>query len=239
MVLVALLLAYLGLRGCSGWVADRAVDRLPPSVDAAVGKSAAESTRAEHGRGPAPSAADQQRVERVFDELRTALSAEQAKALGEPRVTVLGDSAINAFALPGGEVFVLTGLLGRVGDDDGLLRAVLAHELGHAVLRHGLRSLARNAAFGMMVSFVIGDLDQMTATLLAGASQLDKLHYSRTMENESDEFGAELLERSKHDPEDLARFLETLESAPVPELLSTHPDSAERAKAIRARAKRK
>jgi predicted Zn-dependent protease len=239
MVLAALLGLYLGLRGCSGWAADLAVDRLPPSVDAAVGKSAAESTRAEHGQGATPTADEQQRVERVFGELRAALTPEQAKVLGEPRVTVLSDSQINAFALPGGEVFVLTGLLARVGEDDGLLRAVLAHELGHAVLRHGLRSLARNAAFGMTVSFVIGDLDHMTATLLAGASQLDKLHYSRSMESEADEFGAELLERSKHDTEDLARFLETLESAPVPELLSTHPDSAERAKAIRARAKRR
>jgi predicted Zn-dependent protease len=152
-------------------------------------------------------------------------------------VTVLEDEQVNAFALPGGEVFVLTGLLKRVGDDDGLLRAVLAHELGHAVLRHGVRSIARNAAFGIMLSFIVGDLDGTTATIIGGASQLDTLHYSRWMESEADEFGAELLKRSGHDPLDLARFLETLESAPVPELLSTHPDSKQRAKAIRERAK--
>jgi predicted Zn-dependent protease len=237
-VVVALLALYLGLRGCSGWVADLAVSRLPPSVDAAVGKAAAESTRSDHGGGAQATAAEQQRVERVFGELRAALTPAEARVLGEPHVTVLLDAQVNAFALPGGEVFVLSGLLERVGGDDGLLRAVLAHELGHAVLRHGLRSIARSAAFGMMVSFVIGDLDQMTGTLLAGASQLDKLRYSRAMESEADAFGVGLLERSKHDPEDLARFLETLESAPVPELLSTHPESAERAKAIRARTKK-
>jgi predicted Zn-dependent protease len=199
-----------------------------------VGKSAAESTRAEHGDGAAATAEEQQRVERLFAELRTALTPEQAKVLGTARATALRDAQVNAFALPGGEVFVLTGLLARVGTDDGLLGAVLAHELGHAALRHGLRSLARNAAFGMMLGFLLGDVDRMTATLLAGASQLDKLRYSRGMEREADQFGVELLARSGHNPEDLARFLETLESAPVPELLSTHPDSAERARAIRA-----
>ena len=63
--------------------------------------------------------------------------------------------------------------------------------------------------------------------------------HSRSMEEEADEFGAMLLERAGHSPEGLAMFLESLESAPVPQLLSTHPDSTERAKAIRERMRAK
>ena len=55
------------------------------------------------------------------------------------------------------------------------------------------------------------------------------------MEEEADLFGVDVLARCKKSPEGLARFLESLESQPVPELLSTHPDSKERAKVIRER----
>lgn len=234
---LVLLLAYLGLQGCAGCLTERAIDALPPSVDATVGKAGAEQMRAKYGAagGAEPPAAARQRVERIFAELLDALSAEQAAALDNPRVTLVADEQVNAFALPGGEVFVLIGLLARVGDDDALLRGVLAHELGHAVRRHGLRSLARNAAVSMAVGWLLGDVDELTASLVAGAAQLDELSYSRDMETEADDFGFELLRRGGHDPEGLARFLESLESAPVPQLLSTHPDSRQRAAAIRRR----
>jgi len=233
MLLAALAALFFGLRACSGWAADLAISRLSPDLDAKIGKSNAEAMRAQHGAGAEATPQQRERVERIFGELQKALTPQDLAQLRAPRVTALQDEQVNAFALPGGEVFVLTGLLERVGDDDGLLRAVLAHELGHAVRRHGLRMLARNAAFGIALSLVLGDLDKISATLLAGASELERLGYSRSMETEADEFGVALLKRSGHEGVDLARFLDTLESAPVPELLSTHPDSKERARAIR------
>jgi predicted Zn-dependent protease len=95
----------------------------------------------------------------------------------------------------------------------------------------------RNGIFGLVFIFVTGDLNDITTTLIAGASQLDSLSYSRSMEEEADAFGVDVLARRKENPEGLARFLESLESQPVPEFLSTHPDSKERAKAIRERMK--
>jgi predicted Zn-dependent protease len=189
--------------------------------------------RSKYGLGAEPTAQQRERVERVFAELSDALTADEAALLSHARVTVLVDPQVNAFALPGGEVFVLTGLLERVGDDDALLRGVLAHELGHAVKRHGVRSLARNAAYSLTIGWLLGDLDDMTASLVSGASELDRLSHSRAMETEADDFGVSLLARAGHDPEGLARFLESLETAPVPELLSTHPNSRERAQAVR------
>jgi predicted Zn-dependent protease len=204
-------------------------------VDATIGAAGGEAMRAQHSGRPPASAEQEARAARVFDALRASLTAEEAERLGRPRLTVVSDPTVNALAFPGGEVFVFTGLLERTQGDDDALRGVLAHELGHAVERHGVRALVRSSLFAMALSYVLGDIEGITATLAAGASRLDQLSYSRDMEEEADTFAVMLLRRSGHSPEGLARFLESLESQPVPELLSTHPDSAERAREIRER----
>jgi predicted Zn-dependent protease len=238
-ILVALLgLLLLGLRGCAGCASSAIVAALPADIDAAIGKTAGEAMRAQYSMGADKVTPEQRaRVDKIWSELRENLTPEETAILINPRITVIADPQVNAFALPGGEVFVLTGLLDRVKEDDDLVRGVLAHELGHAVHRHGVRGLVRNAIYGIALSFMFGDIDAVTGTVLAGASKLDRLSHSRSMEEESDDFGVTLLQRAKRDPEGLARFLESLESVPVPELLSTHPDSNGRAKAIRDRIK--
>ncbi len=238
-VLLAIVLLIFGARGCAGLATGAIVAGLPPDVDASIGKTAGEAMRAQHSvTGSEPTTEEKARVDRVFEELRSALSDEEKRILVAPRVTVLKDEQVNAFALPGGEVFVLTGLLERTKDDDAQLKGVLAHEIGHAVKRHGVRSMVRNGIFGLVIVFLTGDINGITATLIAGASQLDTLSYSRSMEEEADAFGVDLLAKRNESPEGLARFLESLEKQPVPQFLSTHPDSAERAKAIRERMKK-
>jgi predicted Zn-dependent protease len=233
---LALVLLFFGARGCLGCVAETAVAQVPVSADAQIGKAAAEEFRAKYAAlGKQPTGAQVERVERIFAELQGGLTADEKAILGNPHVTVVVDDQVNAFALPGGEVFVLTGLLDRVGDDDDLLRGVLAHELGHAVRRHGVRLLARRAAIGIALSLVIGSVDDIVVAMAAGASELDGLSHSRDMETDADRFGTDLLARTGHDADGLARFLESLETQPVPELLSTHPDPVERARAIRGK----
>lgn len=235
-VLLAIVLLIFGARGCAGCTASVLVNQLPTSVDEAIGKTAGEAMRAGHSQTEGgPTEAEKARVDRVFEELRSSLTDDEKRILVAPRITVLKDEQVNAFALPGGEVFVLTGLLDRAKEDDDELRGVLAHELGHAIKRHGVRSLVRNAAFGMVIAFVVGDLSDVTAMLIAGASKLDTLSYSRSMEDEADAFAVDLLGRCHKSPEGLAHFLESMDAQPVPEILSTHPDSKARAKAIRER----
>lgn len=230
--LVALLL--VSVRGCAGCMAGTVVAALPSSVDAALGKAGGEAMRAQYGLSRGEVTADQKtRVERIFGDLQHGLKPEEAAILVNPRISVVHDGQVNAFALPGGEVFVLTGLLDRVKEDDELIYGVLSHELGHAIHRHGVRSLVRNGIYGITISFLLGDIDTITATIIAGASQLDHLSYSRSMEEEADQFGVDLLHRIGKNPDGLARFMESLESVPIPQILSTHPDSKERAKAIR------
>jgi predicted Zn-dependent protease len=236
--LLALVVVFFVGRGCLGWTAERAAAQLPLSVDEQIGKAGAEQFRAKYAASSKkPTQAQIDRVNRIFDELIGAMTEEDRKVLRNPRVTVVVDDQVNAFALPGGEVFVLTGLLDRVGDDDALIRGVLAHELGHAVRRHGVRLLARKAAFSVVLAMIIGEVDDMVVALAAGASQLDGLAHSRDMETEADEYGVDLLRRAGYDADGLARFMESLGTQPVPELLSTHPDPLERAKTIRERMK--
>ncbi len=237
-LLVAFGALLLGLRGCAGCLAGAVVSQIPASVDAAIGKAGAEAMRVQYGGREAPTPEDQARAARVFDELRENLTPEEAKTLGNPRLTVVNDPLVNAFALPGGEVFVLTGLLDRTRGDDDALRGVLAHELGHAVRRHGVRGLVRNSIYGIALAFLLGDVQGIAGTLVAGASQLDTLSHSREMEEEADGFGVDLLRRAGHDAEGLARFMESMEAQPVPELLSTHPDPLARAREIRERIKK-
>lgn len=233
-MVVALVVLFFGGRGCLGCIAERGAAQLPVSVDEQIGKAGAEQFRAQYAASSKePTPAQIERVERIFDELRDAMTKEEKEVLGNPRVTVVVDEQVNAFALPGGEVFVLTGLLERVGDDDALVRGVLAHELGHAVRRHGVRLLARKAAFGVVLALIIGNVDEIVVVLAAGASELDGLAHSRDMETEADVFGVDLLQRAGYDADGLARFMESLGTQPVPELLSTHPDPLERAKVIR------
>ena len=85
----------------------------------------------------------------------------------------------------------------------------------------------------MILAFIIGEVDELVVMLAAGASELDGLSHSRDMETEADVFGVDLLRRAGHDADGLARFMESLGTQPVPELLSTHPDPLERAKTIR------
>lgn len=237
-VLLAIVLLIVGARGCAGLAANAIVSQLPPTVDSSIGKTAGEAMRAQHSvTGSEPTLEEKARVDRVFEELRGSLTEDEKRILVAPRVTVLKDEQVNAFALPGGEVFVMTGLLERTKGDDAELRGVLAHEIGHAVKRHGVRSLVRNGIFGLVIIFFTGDLNDITATLIAGASQLDTLSYSRSMEEEADAFGVDVLARRHEDPDGLARFLESMEAQPVPQFLSTHPDGKERAKAIRERMK--
>lgn len=236
--LLAIVVLFFAGRGCLGWAAERAAEHLPLEIDEKIGKVAAEQFRAQYGASQQkPTQAQVQRVERLFDELVGAMTDEEKEVLRNPRVTVVVDEQVNAFALPGGEVFVLTGLLDRVGDDDALVRGVMAHEIGHAVRRHGVRLLARKAALAVVLASLVGELDQMVVALAAGASELDALGHSRDMETEADEFGVDLLQRAGYDADGLARFMESLGSQPVPELLSTHPDPLERAAVIRARMK--
>ena len=238
LLVVPLLVLVLSFRSCQGAITGAVVARLPASTDQTVGRTFAELQRQQHRLDAPVDAAQSARIQRAFDAVVAALTPAERAALPGLRVTAVRDETPNAFALPGGEVFVQTGLLTRVKDDDEALRGVLAHELGHAVRRHGMRRLVGDQILAITASVVLGDVAGASGQVVALASGLEGLRYGRAMEDEADDFGATLLRRMGQSPEGLARFLESLGSQPVPSILSTHPDPAERARLLRARARR-
>jgi predicted Zn-dependent protease len=144
---------------------------------------------------------------------------------------------VNAFALPGGTVVLLDGLVRRTGASDRLV-AVVGHELGHVARRHSTRSFLRAAGVGVVTSMLWGDISGQAATLPAVMAMLD---YSRDAEREADDDAVRFLRaaglspRAMHDAFCLLAAVERKSAlSGIPRILSSHPGLDERLARVRA-----
>jgi predicted Zn-dependent protease len=215
-------LLVLGVWALFGAALDFAARHVPVEAERALGEGMAKVVR---GTGK-PCAAPE--VEQMARKLAAAagMDAEHLE------VAVLDDETVNAFALPGGHVFVLTGLLKKSESPDEVA-GVLAHELGHVVLRHHLRSALRSLGVGAVMSALLGDTSGLTALLVAGSSELLDLAFSREQEEAADAFAVAVAEKAGFDPLAVGRLLERMEEPGAPpSLLRTHPSGADRLRAL-------
>jgi predicted Zn-dependent protease len=150
------------------------------------------------------------------------------------RVHVLDSPQVNAFALPGGHVVLLRGLVERVqGPEE--LAGVLAHELQHVLRRHAMRAVLQHASIGLLLTVLAGDPTGAMAYGIEVARALGTLRYTREAEEEADVWGARMLVAAGADPRGLASFLERLDDTQrVPSYLSSHPSNAVRVARLRA-----
>lgn len=169
----------------------------------------------------------------------------------EPEIHLLRDDSVNACCLPDGTVLVNTGTLARI-PDDGLLAAILAHELGHAAARHGNEGVSRAlkvAAAGVVAEeWMAGlapvfdsDFGVSVVRVLYGIGS-DAAYTSprdRRMEAEADRLGVRYLARAGYDPQSMARLFEWFEQI-APEdregflqIFRSHPFHSERAEHVR------
>lgn len=147
------------------------------------------------------------------------------------RFQVVVDDAINAFAVPGGYVYVTTGLL-RSAENEAQLASVLAHEISHIDQRHGIDALKR-ATLAQGVAGAVG-LDMNTLAQL-GYQLAINLPRTRDLEYAADADGLDILQAAGYPPEAFVNFLEQLmNNAGTPEFLRTHPTSLNRIRQIRA-----
>ena len=144
----------------------------------------------------------------------------------------VNDKAINAFALPGGYVFVNRGAI-EVSENEAQLAGVLAHELSHVALRHGTnqatKALVAETGLGIFGA-IFGDSagGALLTTLGSFTAGGVLLRYSRTAESEADVMGTQVLYDGGYDPRALAQFFEKLDAETKgknpPEFFSDHPN---------------
>ncbi|TQV79608.1 M48 family metallopeptidase [Denitrobaculum tricleocarpae] len=162
------------------------------------------------------------------------LIAELADAGGSPydfNVQVIDGGLNNAFALPGGRIFIFRGLLEFAQSPD-QLAAVVAHEMGHVTLQHGTTAIVQGLGISFVFSVLLGD---MGGGIVAAAGEiLLRMSYSREAEAEADRSAIALLQKADLKVVGLSNFFERLaeEDGDLPaalQMLSTHPSSEQRA----------
>jgi hypothetical protein len=156
--------------------------------------------------------------------------------------TLINEPSINAFALPGGPIFVHSGLL-DAADNEAQLVGVLAHEISHVALRHGTSQASKAQMIqlpAVLAGVLLGDGGALSQIGQAGIGLgLNALimKYSRTAEKEADALGARIMSGAGYNPIEMARFFEKLAAeggARPPALLSSHPDPGNRTELVQA-----
>jgi predicted Zn-dependent protease len=153
---------------------------------------------------------------------------------------------INAFALPGGQIFITEGLLNRMGNE-AELAGVLGHEIGHVINRHSAQQMAKGQ-LGQMLTVAVGvgaggdDGRGRNAQLVAAmVNQMTQLRYSREDESEADHYGLHYMAEAGYDPGAMLDVMKILKQASggqhPPEFLATHPLPDTRLEQIQAELK--
>jgi predicted Zn-dependent protease len=151
---------------------------------------------------------------------------------------VLADArTINAFALPGGPIFITEGLL-RLLKSEAELAGVLGHEIGHVIARHSSERLAKQQLTqGLLGALVVGSGDYTTAQIGQVVGSMINMSYGREDELESDALGIRIMTEAGYDPRAMIRVMEVLAKASggssQPEFMSTHPAPENRAGRIK------
>jgi len=163
-------------------------------------------------------------------------------------VTLLDSPVINAFALPSGRLYATRGLVALAADTSEVA-AVLAHEIAHVTLRHAT-ARSEMALRSQLVSRVVADVlnDPATGAQLASQSRFTLARFSREQELEADTVGVRTLAKAGYDPFGASRFLTALSRATAlgsgsgspgePDMLATHPGTAERISLVTRSARR-
>ncbi|MBP6529588.1 MAG: M48 family metallopeptidase [Burkholderiales bacterium] len=202
-VLIAL---YLGYKRVIPVAADFAAQRIPPSAEAALGDVVLNSLGNMGFRGTRLSSPEQASIEQDFAEL-----AEAAGLKG--RVGLQFHMAKpNAFAVPGGTVLITDPLVMLLRKDRQMLRAVLAHELGHIAHRDTLRLVLASSASAVVVGAVAGDVSGVGALMTTLPSTLTTLSFVRKVEAEADSYAFDLLRATGTSPKAFADAMRRMQA---------------------------
>jgi predicted Zn-dependent protease len=204
--------------------------------EVALGMEAAPQMAQQHG-GLHPDAQAQATVDRVCANLLQRSDAGKVRYPYECHL-LADEQTVNAFALPGGQVFVTAGLADKL-KTEGQLAGVLAHEIAHVVARHGAEHVAKQQLTqGLTGAAVLATYDpqnptsQGRAAMVMMAGQLLNMRYGRADELESDRLGVKFMSEAGYDPRSMIGVMEVLAGGRggggAPEFISTHPNPENR-----------
>lgn len=179
---------------------------------------------------------------RIFNEILSSPKIAKKDVFNYTIEIIDDDETLNAFALPGGPVYVYTGLL-KYLDSEAALAGVLGHEIGHAEESHAAERITKHYGASIVVGMVLGEnpsqLAQVAANLFTGVAFLAN---SRSDEDQSDERSFEYLQDTRYYPGGVKFFFERMRDdglvqsgSGVEKFLSTHPDPLDRISNTNAR----
>lgn len=207
------------------WLGEKATLLIPKSTEIELGESLAKNIEA---------------TEIIDVELSLKLNkfAKQLKINGgyPIKIHVVKSETVNAFAIPGGNVFIYTGILEKMDSYEELV-ALLGHEITHITHQHSLKSIGRSAASSIFVSSLFGDVGGVTTGIANKADQLKQLGYSRELETEADTEGVEFLKLNHISARGMKNLLTILDDENdnmngLIEYISSHPDTKKRIKNV-------
>jgi len=207
---------------------------LTPHQEIALGLQATPQMMQEYG-GLHPDQQAQELVDRVGQKLVRESVAGQTEwqfdfhLLADPRV-------VNAFALPGGQIFITAALFNRF-TTEGELAGVLGHEIGHVVARHSAQRMAKQELTqGVTGAVVVASGSSNEAMLANAVAQLVNMKYGRDDELQSDQLGVRIMADAGYDPRAMISVQEILAQEAAggapPEFMSTHPSAPNRIEVI-------
>jgi len=238
---VMALVSYFGYREVNPVTGENQHIGISRDQEVALGLRAAPEMAAQFGGlDPDP------RLQSFVHAVGTRVARESAAGSTDYRFSfqVLKDrETVNAFALPGGPIFITAALFQRL-ENEAQLAGVLGHEVGHVVARHSAEHLAKSQFAQLLVQAVgVAASDnehpgrgQQAAAAAGLISQMVSLRYGRNDELESDELGVRFMSEAKYDPRSLLAVMRILAASSGgsrrPEFLSTHPDPGNREERI-------
>jgi len=237
LVMVAFaLISYYGSRVYNPVTGEDQYISLTPNQEISLGLQAVPEMMAEYG-GELNDARLQELVDQVG--FRVVQNSEAQATEWPFEFTLLADpETVNAFALPGGQVFITYALFQRL-QTEGQLAGVLAHEAGHVIARHGAQRIAQSELTqGLTGAVAVASGDARAAQVAAMVAQLVNLRYGREDELQSDELGVRFMAEAGYDPRALISVMQILaessQGAAPPEFFSTHPNPENRTQRIQA-----
>lgn len=232
-----LILCLLLLPGCvrNPATGKREIVLVSESQEIAMGQQSDVQAREEYG------VVDNAALQGYVQAMGRKLAAVSHRPGLEWHFTVVDSPVVNAFAIPGGYIYLTRGILAYLGSE-AELAGVMGHEIGHVTARHTVRQMTRTqlAQIGLGVGGILSPTFGQFGNLAESGLGLVFLRFSRDDEREADRLGVEYAARAAYDPREVSNFFEVLgrlsaanDRQTIPGWLSTHPDPPERVQTTR------